>query len=441
MSLTDQPKKSFIGLSYEDLQLYIPKPDTWDQMITIACQSFSLDREQVSKMRIGYLPDIDYNSSTLWYLGQEAWWGVRDNSGIHFVDQENDEMQKEGGTKHTQTSRRWVQKHPHVFSVTLAGEKGMQIFVKDLYGKTHTFQTSKSATVLQLKEMCEFRFGLPVDRQRIIYSGRKLVDGWTLEGLNILKESTIHMVSRTVGGKPAIYLLSPRPLHDVQVFLDLSWEWKFSVLYPPTEELPWHQKATRVRWTVDVQPDGTLKDKKTGLSCSYLFWEAEAQSPDERLDEEDKSDLTTFHPSIPRRFMQHAGDYEALPFDEFLPYLDSVLADLCLTTAMRTDFIVYWLPAFQRIRDRGLQIKFTFVPQRAFMKAAGLEIRDNSRMPATETRIFMLFTGVDPLSLRRECYSFDGSKDWVRHVGLNKEVMEDTEAFRVLEWGGMEVPY
>ncbi|KAK6844190.1 hypothetical protein PG995_014300 [Apiospora arundinis] len=65
MSLTDQPKKSFIGLSYEDLQLYIPKPDTWDQMITIACQSFSLDREQVSKMRIGYLPDIDYNSSTL----------------------------------------------------------------------------------------------------------------------------------------------------------------------------------------------------------------------------------------------------------------------------------------------------------------------------------------------------------------------------------------
>ncbi|KAK6844191.1 hypothetical protein PG995_014301 [Apiospora arundinis] len=207
------------------------------------------------------------------------------------------------------------------------------------------------------------------------------------------------------------------------------------------QKLPWHQKATRVRWTVDVQPDGTLKDKKTGLSCSYLFWEAEAQSPDERLDEEDKSDLTTFHPSIPRRFMQHAGDYEALPFDEFLPYLDSVLADLCLTTAMRTDFIVYWLPAFQRIRDRGLQIKFTFVAQRAFMKAAGLEIRDNSRIPATETRIFMLFTGVDPLSLRRECYSFDGSKDWVRHVGLNKEVMEDTEAFRVLEWGGMEVPY
>ncbi|KAK8863380.1 ubiquitin family protein [Apiospora arundinis] len=261
MSLTDQPKRSFIGLSYQDRQLYIPKPDTWDQMITIACQSFPLDREQISKMRIGYLPDIDYNSSTF------------------------------------------------------------------------------------------------------------------------------------------------------------------------------------VRWTVDVQPDGTLTDKKTGLSCSYLFWEAEAQSPDERLDEEDKSDLATFHPSAPHKFMQHAGDYEALPFDEFLPYLDSVLADLCLTTAMRTDFIVYWLPAFQRIRDRGLQIKFTFVPQHVFMKAAGLEIRDNSRMPATETRIFMLFTGVDPLSLRREYYSFDGTKNWVRHVGLNKEVMEDTEAFRVLEWGGMEVPY
>ncbi|KAK8086253.1 hypothetical protein PG994_001227 [Apiospora phragmitis] len=100
---------------------------------------------------------------------------------------------------------------------------------------------------------------------------------------------------------------------------------------------------------------------------------------------------------------------------------------------MRTEFIVYWLPAFQRIRDRNLYIRFTFVPQAAFAKAAVIKLR-GVEPPKTISRVFMLFSGVDPASTE-----LDTTVDWVSHIGQDQEAMKDTKAFRVLEWGGMEV--
>ncbi|KAK8037141.1 hypothetical protein PG991_001455 [Apiospora marii] len=172
-----------------------------------------------------------------------------------------------------------------------------------------------------------------------------------------------------------------------------------------------------------------MRDGMTGLDCSYLFWEAESRP--QRGDYAPKTDLDSFNPAAPQPFLQHL--HEVLPFERFITRIDAVLKDLCLTVAMRTEFIVYWLPALQRIRDREQRIKFTFVPQAAFEKAAAIYI-SGVEPPKTISRVFMLFSGVDPSS--------DGSKtpvDWVTHVGQDQEAMEDAEAFRVLEWGGMEV--
>ncbi|KAK8093904.1 polyubiquitin [Apiospora hydei] len=99
---------------------------------------------------------------------------------------------------------------------------------------------------------------------------------------------------------------------------------------------------------------------------------------------------------------------------------------------MRTEFIVYWLPAFQRIRDRGQCIMFTFVPQETFAKAAVLKISGVAEPPKAISRVFMLFSAVD--TTRHEM-TMDTPVDWVRHVGQDREVMQDPEAFRVLEWG------
>ncbi|KAK7978197.1 hypothetical protein PG988_005687 [Apiospora saccharicola] len=113
-----------------------------------------------------------------------------------------------------------------------------------------------------------------------------------------------------------------------------------------------------------------MRDNKTGLDCSYLFWEAESRAKHGVY--APKTDLDEFSPAFPQPFLQHRN--EVLPFEQFITRIDAILKDLCLTAAMRTEFIVYWLPAFQRIRDREQLIKFTFVPQEAFQKAATIHI-------------------------------------------------------------------
>ncbi len=76
----------------------------------------------------------------------------------------------------------------------------MQIFVKNLSGKTIAFDVELSDTIQSVKEKVTQRDGIPVEQQRLIYSGKQLENAKTLSEYDIQKDGTLHLVLRILGG-------------------------------------------------------------------------------------------------------------------------------------------------------------------------------------------------------------------------------------------------
>eukprot|EP00484_Ammonia_sp_Unknown_P000401 CAMPEP_0197022684 /NCGR_PEP_ID=MMETSP1384-20130603/3496_1 /TAXON_ID=29189 /ORGANISM="Ammonia sp." /LENGTH=214 /DNA_ID=CAMNT_0042450769 /DNA_START=90 /DNA_END=734 /DNA_ORIENTATION=+ len=81
-------------------------------------------------------------------------------------------------------------------SIKLSQSTAKTIYVKTLHGQSFALNVEPICTVLDVKQKISQQHGIPVDSQRLLFTGQSLSNGLTLSDYNIIDGCTLHIVFR-----------------------------------------------------------------------------------------------------------------------------------------------------------------------------------------------------------------------------------------------------
>ena len=269
-------------------------------------------------------------------------------------------------------------------ALTLIPKNGsMRIFVKTLTGKHINIEVEPYDRTEDVKEMIQEIEGIPPCEQRLIFDGKQLEDGNTLQDYGIQRDSTLHMVIRLKGGKPVIYIY---PTHKMEVNVKVHNKGEFSSTYPKYDE--------EEGWNVIADTNGKLINKSNSKEYDSLFWEAYFTNPGFKLD---------------------SGF--VLSKEEVSNFLEDKLYYLGLRNQEITSFIQYWLPRLER--SKYCIIKFL---SEEYENVSRLEITPK---PDCIIRVYILMKNIN------------------ERISIPLQSLEnlhcERHGYSVIEWGGSDL--